>query len=115
MNGSFIFGSEIKSFLEHPEFKKELNEEALAHYLSFQYSPCEETFFKNVYKLPPAHYFTIKDGKMEKVRYWRPEFESTDGAVMLSISEASPRWQYALCVVDCRLRGDSSLKFRMTC
>ena len=81
MGNSFIFGSEIKSFLEHPEFKKELNEEALAHYLTFQYSPCEETFFKNVYKLPPAHYFTFKDGKMEKVRYWRPEFESTDGVL----------------------------------
>ncbi len=37
MNESFIFGSEIKAFLEHPDFKKELNEDALAHYLSFQY------------------------------------------------------------------------------
>lgn len=73
-NGSFIFGSEIKSFLDHPEFKKELNEDALGHYLSFQYSPTEETFFKNVYKLPPAHYFTYKEGKMEKVRYFRPDF-----------------------------------------
>ncbi len=78
---SFLFGSEIKSFLEHPEFKKELNEEALAHYLSFQYSPTQETFFKNVYKLPPAHYFTLKDGKMEKVRYWKPEFEPKDGVL----------------------------------
>ena len=81
MGESFIFGSEIKSFLDHPEFKKELNEEALAHYLSFQYSPTEETFFKNVYKLPPAHYFTYKDGKMQKVRYWRPQFEATDGVL----------------------------------
>lgn len=81
MGESFLFGSEIKSFLEHPEFKKELNEEALAHYLSFQYSPTQETFFKNVYKLPPAHYFTLKDGKMEKVRYWRPEFEPKDGVL----------------------------------
>lgn len=81
MGGSFIFGSEIKSFLDHPEFKKELNEEALGHYLSFQYSPCEETFFKGVYKLPPAHYFTLKDGKMEKIRYWKPEFEATDGVL----------------------------------
>ena len=43
MGESFIFGSEIKSFLDHPDFKKELNEEALAHFLSFQYSPTEET------------------------------------------------------------------------
>ncbi len=81
MNDSFIFGSEIKSFLEHPDFKKQLNEEALGHYLSFQYSPLEETFFKNVFKLPPAHYFTLKNGRMEKVRYWRPEFETKEGVL----------------------------------
>ncbi len=81
MGESFIFGSEIKSFLEHPDFKKELNEDALAHYLSFQYSPTEETFFKNVFKLPPAHYFTFKDGEMEKVRYWKPEFNAEDGVL----------------------------------
>ncbi len=81
MGESFIFGSEIKSFLDHPEFKKELNEDALAHYLSFQYSPTEETFFKNVYKLPPAHYFTFKNGEMKTVRYWKPNFKETDGVL----------------------------------
>ena len=77
MEDSFIFGSEIKAFLEHPKFKKELNEEALGHYLSFQYSPCEETFFKNVYKLPPAHYLILKESKLTKVCYWKPNFDST--------------------------------------
>ena len=77
MEDSFIFGSEIKAFLEHPKFKKELNEEALGHYLSFQYSPCEETFFKNVYKLPPAHYLILKERKLTKVCYWKPIFDST--------------------------------------
>lgn len=80
-NGSFIYGSEIKAFLEHPDFKKELNEEALAHYLSFQYSPTEETFFKGVFKLPPAHSFTYKDGVMVKTRYFRPEFNETSGVL----------------------------------
>lgn len=78
---TFMFGSEIKSFLAHPEFEKQLNEEALAHYLSFQYSPTEETFFKGVYKLPPAHYFTFKNGKMEKTRYFRPDFKATPGVL----------------------------------
>ncbi len=81
MGESFIFGSEIKSFLDHPDFKKELNEEALAHFLSFQYSPTEETFFKNVYKLPPAHYFTFKNGEMKKTRYFRPDFSAKDGVL----------------------------------
>ena len=58
----FMFGSEIKSFLGHPNFKKELNRDMLKQYLTFQYSVGEDTFFKNVYKLRPGHYMTYKDG-----------------------------------------------------
>ena len=78
MGDTLLFGSEIKSFLHHPHFKKELNEKALESYLSFQYSPGPETFFKNVYKMPPAHYFTYKDGKMSITRYWLPTFQSEE-------------------------------------
>lgn len=81
MGKDFLFGSEIKAFLLHPQFNKQLNEDALAHYLSFQYSPTEETFFKNVFKLPPAHSFTLKDGEMKKTRYFRPDFNEEDGAL----------------------------------
>lgn len=78
---SFVFGSEIKALLHHPEFKKKLNEEALAHYLSFQYSPTDETFFKDVYKLPPAHYFTFKNGEINKTRYFKPDFKAVPGVL----------------------------------
>lgn len=78
MGEAFMFGSEIKSFLPHPAFKKELNRRALESYLSFQYSPGPETFFENVYKLPPAHYFTYRDGEMDVVRYWVPEFRAEE-------------------------------------
>ena len=81
MGGSLLFASEIKAFQEHPDFRKELNEEALGHYLSFQYSPLEETFFKNVYKLLPAHYMLFKDGKLETFRYWKPEFNGQTGSL----------------------------------
>lgn len=81
MNGSFLFGSEIKAFLDHSDFHKELNEEILGHYLSFQYSPTEETFFKGVYKLPPAHYFTYQNGKMEIQRYFWPDFSSVENSL----------------------------------
>ena len=80
-NGNIIFGSEIKSFLPHPDFKKELNTDALENYLTFQYSVGSDTFFKNVYKLPPAHYFIYKNGEMNIERYWDVEFsadENTD-------------------------------------
>ena len=78
---SFIFGSEIKAFIPHFEFEKRLNDEALAHYLSFQYSPTEETFFKGVFKLPPAHYFTFKNGEITKTRYFKPEFKTVPGVL----------------------------------
>ncbi len=75
INGQLLFGSEIKSFLPYPEFKKEVNTLALENYLTFQYSVLDETFFKGVYKLKPAHYLTFKDGELEIKRYWQPKFE----------------------------------------
>ncbi len=78
MDKTFMFGSEIKSFLPHPEFKKELNEVALENYLTFQYSPTESTFFRQVYKLLPAHCFTFKNGKMTTERYWKIDFNADD-------------------------------------
>ncbi len=78
MNGTFMYGSEIKSFLHHPDFKKELNETALENYLTFQYSPCAETFFKGVFKLLPAHCFTYKDGKLTTERYWDINFNADE-------------------------------------
>ncbi len=74
-----IYASEIKSILEHPDYHKEFNEEALECYLSFQYSALPETFFKGIYKLPPAHYLIYKDGKLDIERYWTPSFEEEKG------------------------------------
>lgn len=71
---AFLFGSEIKSFLPHPDFVKELNEDQLELYLTYQYSPGNETFFKGVYQLPPAHYMVWRSGQIEIKRYWKPEF-----------------------------------------
>lgn len=77
-DGDLIYGSEIKSILEHPAYKKDVNPEALENYLTFQYSVLKETFFKDVYKLMPSHYFIFKDGKMDIKRYFEPEFKPED-------------------------------------
>lgn len=74
-----IYASEIKAILKHPHAKKVLNEEALETYLTFQYSALPETFFKGIFKLPPAHYFIYKEGKMEITRYWEPHFNAQEG------------------------------------
>lgn len=74
MNDTFFFGSEIKAFLEHPKFDKIFNEAALGNYLSFQFVPTNETFFKGVFCLQPGHYFTYEDGRFEVTRYFSPNF-----------------------------------------
>ena len=74
MNECFLFGSEIKSFVEHPKFDKVFNEDALANYLSFQFVPTNETFFRGVYCLQPGHFFTYENGELKITRYFEPNF-----------------------------------------
>lgn len=81
-DGRLVFGSEIKSILEHPDVNKELNPAALDKYLSFQYSVPTETFFQGIYCLPPAHYLTYADGKVEITRYWEPTFRPEENMTL---------------------------------
>ncbi len=73
--GDFVFGSEIKSLLLFPSVKKEFNQDALESYLSFQYSVLNETFYKGIFRLPPAHYLHYKEGEITINRYWEPKFD----------------------------------------
>lgn len=67
---TFMFGSEIKSFLSHPNFKKELNEKVLSLYLAYGTNHLEETFFKNTNKLKPGHLFIYENGKLTIKPYY---------------------------------------------
>ena len=82
VDGLFLFGSEIKCFLAHPDFRKELNEERLPEYLSIEYIPNEETMFRNVFKLPGAHCFTWQDGKLEIERYYEIKYNIDDSKTL---------------------------------
>ena len=91
-NGQFIFASEIKCILEHPAYQRELNQEALEQYLCFQFSALPETFFKGIFKLPPAHCLTVHaDGTTEMERYWQPEFTPDQDISMDQTVEAITR------------------------
>ena len=78
-DGRFLYGSEIKSLLAFPGFRKKFNARALDRYISFEYMPPPETFFEDVFLLPPAHYLVLKDGKIEITRYWEPKFRPEEG------------------------------------
>ncbi len=76
MNGTFMYSSEIKSFLHHPDFKKEINKKSLKSYLTFQTSVFEETFFKGVFKLNPGHYliYNQEKNKLTIHKYYEIKF-----------------------------------------
>ena len=75
---SFMFASEIKAFLDHPKFKKELNKEILSSYLCFNSTPTEETFFKGVYRVEPGYQLLYKNGKINKTQFFKLEFAETN-------------------------------------
>lgn len=86
-NNCFIFASEIKAFLDHPDFIKEFNEDILPNYLRFSFTPTEETFFKGVYRLDAGCYLTYKNGKLNIKRYYRPKFNPKKGNYEETVKE----------------------------
>lgn len=80
----FIFSSEIKGILAHP-IKREIDENALSHYFKIFFVPSPLTLFKNIRKLPQAHYLIYKKGKIEIKRYWdiqdSPETKTKEEAI----------------------------------
>jgi asparagine synthase (glutamine-hydrolysing) len=66
----FLFGSEIKAILQDQEIKRAVNYDALSQYLTFRYTPFDETLFEGVKKLLPGHYLTYKNNKVEIKKYW---------------------------------------------
>ncbi len=81
-NGTLAFASEAKALLKLPDISREVREESLSHYFTFQYVPEPATMFKDIDKLPPAHYFTCKAGDRPVLtRYWQATFQPEDRPV----------------------------------
>jgi asparagine synthase (glutamine-hydrolysing) len=75
--GTMVFGSEIKSILQHPGVKREIDLRAISDFLAFGYVPDPVTAFAGVHKLPPGHTLTFKDGLICTRRYW--DFDYSKG------------------------------------
>jgi asparagine synthase (glutamine-hydrolysing) len=74
-DGTFVFGSELKSLLEHPDVQRELDPSALDAYLTLGYVPDPLSIFRNINKLPPGHYLTFSEAGLKVTRYWDFRFE----------------------------------------
>lgn len=74
------FASEVKALLTLPGVRRDLDLEALSHYMSFRFVPGEATFFKGIRKLPPGHVLTIDRNGQRLNQLWRPTYEPKNKA-----------------------------------
>ena len=77
-NGSFIFGSEIKALLHHPDVKRQADPQALADFLSVRYVPGPATLFANIYKVLPGHWLLYENDNIREECYWDYSFGQTE-------------------------------------
>jgi asparagine synthase (glutamine-hydrolysing) len=74
VNGQFIFGSEFSALLLHPDIGRDIDTEALHHYLSFMCVPAPLTAYRAIRKLEPGHSLRWRKGEIRIEQYWRPDF-----------------------------------------
>ncbi len=77
----FVFASEIKSLLEHPEVPREVDPYAVDQYAALRYVPGPRTMFRNIFKLQPGHWMTVDASGIRIAQYWDIDYEKTVGAV----------------------------------
>lgn len=73
-NTGFIFASEIKALLLHPDISREINLDAVDLFLSYQAVPSPYSIFQQIHKLPPAHCLVWEAGEVRTFRYWQIDF-----------------------------------------
>jgi len=72
VDGLFLFGSELKSLMQHPRFEKNINRDAIAAFMQFGYVPTPHCIFHHAHKLKPGHYLEFDLGKrtLTTHQYW---------------------------------------------
>jgi asparagine synthase (glutamine-hydrolysing) len=70
---TFLFGSELKALTAHPDWRGEIDRNALALYMRHNYVPAPWSIYQGISKLPPAHFVVIRDNGRhlgEPMCYW---------------------------------------------
>jgi asparagine synthase (glutamine-hydrolysing) len=77
-NGQFVFGSEMKVLLSHPEVKREIDLISLNEYLSYEYVPTPRTIIRDIYRLEPGKSLSFKQGALHVHTYERLDFRQSE-------------------------------------
>jgi asparagine synthase (glutamine-hydrolysing) len=105
-NDILLFGSELKSFHQHPLFEKEVDFNSLALYFQYSYIPAPYTVFKNTHKLKPGHILEVdlKRKDIKTFSYWSVVDQYNKPKLSISYQEAEEQLERLL---------KSSFEYRM--
>lgn len=106
----FIFASELKAISKNMDIKKELNPEAISDFLSLGYILSPKSIFKNICKLPAAHFLVVKDNGVRIQQYWRLNRYFMDKKTNINENEILEEFEWLLNdAVKIRLMSDVPL------
>ncbi len=105
LDGLFLFASELKSFHQHPRFKKEINKQAVFQFLQYGFIMAPLSIFKHASKLIPGHYlkFDIKQATFKVEKYWDVYDSYNKPKLDITPSEAKKHTEELL-ISACRYR-----------
>src|SRR6478672_10761101 len=82
------FASEFSALVLHPDVSRDVDLEAIHHYLSFMCVPAPLTAYRAIRKLEPAHWLLWRNGEIKTERYWHLDFSKKTS---MSETEAGER------------------------
>ena len=104
---TFVFGSEIKAFLEHPGIHLKFSEKALAEYVTFWTALSPKTVFESVFEVPPGNYMVINSKNITTTAYWELPIVKPDAYTFENVEVAAKEFETIfLDAVKLRLRAD---------
>lgn len=106
VNNKFIFGSEIKAILEHPDVVKDVDRVGLDQVMTFAGLVSPRTMFKDINSLENGHYILVDgDGHLTNYEYW--DLEYPEGEIKMN---GKPESWY---IDELEERFESSIKLRL--
>ena len=78
INGRLLFASEIKAILKHPDYRREVNYEAVYHYFTLKNIPAPLTAFQGIESLLPGEMMIFDRGKIKRKKWWTIRFQETE-------------------------------------
>lgn len=107
VNGTLVFGSEIKSLFEFPGIKRQFSSEALKEVFTFWTTLSPNTVFEGVFELPPGCYAIHGEGHLTVKKFWSLQYATNPNSFNGTSSDALDQFRYILSdSVALRLRSD---------